>query len=132
MRWLKVVSEHAGRNSDGRNLSYKSVHSEAVRYGALVPNVSGDNPFVLGGYLQDQDLFPWDLCYGKITSLSLNRLRASTLRLFSSKSQKLHLIGIPCVQGIDIPFLGLSPPEQCYVHPSGLQISATFKLSEIV
>ena len=56
----------------------------------------------------------------------------SKLQLFSSKSQKSHVIGIPSIQCIDFLFLSLSSPEQCHVHPGSLQISPSFKLPEVV
>ena len=56
----------------------------------------------------------------------------SKLQLFSSKSQKSHVIGIPSIQCIDFLFFSLSSPEQCSVHPGSLQISPSFKLPEVV
>lgn len=90
--------------------------------------------FVLHGYLQTQkrDISLQSLLWGKKKIPVSYGPRGSMLQLFSSKSQKSHVIGIPSIQCIDFLFFSVSFPEQCCVYPGSLQISLSFKLPEVV
>ena len=109
------------------------VHTEEVSERFTVPSISVDSSSLMPLVIyKTESYFLETFTLWKNNVLVLYRLHEFRLKSFSSKSWKPHVIGILYIQCIDISFLSLSPPEQCYVHPGTLQIPPSFTFPVVV